>query len=84
MLAVFYETLALAQRNFVVNFRESDTLREILAEVAMEDARGNELFSSIVRTTEDFLYAPRFDEGRVREAEQQLAELRKEWGGESQ
>ena len=81
MLSVFYEALALAQRRFGIDFRESDTLREILDKLAKGDVRGMELFSLIVGTTEDFLYAPRFDEGRVREAERQLAELRKEWGG---
>ena len=81
MLSVFYEALTLAQRKFGIDFRESDTLREILDKLAKGDVRGMELFSSIVGTTEDFLYAPRFDEGRVQGAERQLAELRKEWGG---
>ena len=81
MLSIFYEALILAQRRFGTSFRESDTLREIAAIVEKEHAKGGGLFSSIIRTSEDFLYAPKFDEGKVQEAEKQLAELRKEWGG---
>jgi len=81
MLSVFYEAEALAQRRFGINFRESDTLREILDKVWKEDAKGGEIFASIVSATEDFLYAPKFDERRVGEAERELAELRKAWGG---
>ena len=80
MLSVFYEALALAQKRFGIDFRESDTLREILAKVEKKEASGVELFASIVMTTEDFLYAPKIDEARLLEAQRQLAELKKEWG----
>jgi hypothetical protein len=79
MLSVYYAALALAQRRFGISFRDSDTLREIAAKVEKQRANEGGLFSSIVRATEDFLYAPGFDEGRAREAERRLADLRKDW-----
>jgi hypothetical protein len=79
MILVYLQAVALASRRLGIDFRDSQTIREMVREVEKLDRSGSGLFSKILLTTEDFLYAEQFDSKRAGEAEVNLAGLRHVW-----
>ncbi len=85
IVVAYREALTLAASNFRFEFKESSTIREIIAQVkgiaGDTGASGVELFASISLAMEDYIYAAVFDESREEEAKKSAAGLKLEWGG---
>jgi hypothetical protein len=80
LLQIFRNALGLAQDRFTIEFRASQTIREIVAEVqAHEPGPGLAAFTEIMLTVEDFLYAEVFYLSRMDVAKKCLAELEGQW-----
>ena len=81
IMLAYHQAVELAKKKLGIEFKESATMREMIREVAKRDGAGAALFSKVLLTTEDFLYARGFDRMRVREAEESVARLKELWGG---
>jgi len=87
MTVIFNEVLLLARRKFDIEFRESMTIREIIAQVSSRLSKmknGEEysvrMFSDLCFTMEDYLFSKSFEEKRAERAARMLADLRTLWG----
>ena len=63
-----------------MRFRRSQTIREMASLVGARDTgEGFRVFSQLMLTAEDYLYSERFDRGRLKTADEQLARLEDLW-----
>ncbi|MDG6906668.1 MAG: hypothetical protein JRN20_12885 [Nitrososphaerota archaeon] len=80
IISVYSVALSLIVSRFGVTFYESSTIREIsqqVTEVEGIDIDSAVLFHDISLDMEDYLYSQVFDESRIGDAEQKLAELKR-------
>jgi len=80
IILLYLQALTLASRRLRIDFKESDTMREMIGEVWKLDGGGAAPFAIILFMTEDFLYSREFDLARVKVAEENLSKLRELWG----
>jgi hypothetical protein len=81
ILQLYRRALSLASAKYSLGFAPSQTIREVISEVAAkEKGREVEAFSGVLLTLEDFLYAADFDESRLKEARRSVAGLEEAWG----
>ena len=79
-LRLFGRALVLASTRFPIEFRPSQTIREMLSLVkAKDDGEAFVAFSSVLFTAEDFLYGKKFDSSRTDDARKALATLEVLW-----
>ncbi|MCL4519423.1 MAG: hypothetical protein M1587_09515, partial [Thaumarchaeota archaeon] len=83
IISLYMEALGLIISRFGVSFPESSTLREISGQVTKIegiDIDSAVLFRDISLATEAYLYSKEFDENRIGDAEQKLAQLKRRLG----
>ena len=80
LLQVFRNVLTLAATRFSLQYKPSQTIREIVALVeSKESSPGAKAFREIMLTVEDFLYAEGFAASRLDTAKLRLNELEDRW-----
>jgi len=79
-LRLFGRALILASTRFLIEFRPSQTIREMQSLVkAKDDGEAFVAFSRVLLTAEDFLYGKKFDSLRTDDARKALATLEVLW-----
>jgi len=79
-LRLFGRALGLASTRFLIEFRSSQTIREMLSLVmAKDDGEAFVAFSRVLLTAEDFLYGKKFDASRTDDARKALSTLEELW-----
>lgn len=79
-LLFFRRAVALASVRFLITFKPSMTIREMLSLVKSRDSEGaHAAFTTILLSTEDFLYGPKFDPARTEESRKALYSLEAVW-----
>ncbi len=81
IISIYLEALSIAIRKFQIRFVESLTIRQTIDEISKRDkeGEGSAIFSQIAMIMEDFAYSSKFDESRVKDADQLLEELKTTW-----